>query len=589
MLPPSHTLADVLAGLSVACMEIPQGMSYAALAGLPNVFGLYGATIPCIVYCIFGSSPQLAVGPVSVTSMLLGTGLATIFQGRVNHDPNAPDDPLLQQQYNQAAIQVAFLVGVLYTAISLLRLGWLTNFLSHSVVSGFMSGASISIAASQLKTLLGIKLPRGHHLQAELHDIFTHLKDINYYELLMGLVFISVLLTFKLLAGKHKGLSFLSALGPFTVAALSIGLMNAFKLYEQPSARAPYIQQVGPVPSGLPGFTAGWWLPLRAPGTQLTLAMLVCLIDAVEAMSMAKILARVSCSEHDATQDLQALGLANLAGAAFSCYNTTGSFSRSAVNKDAGARTPLASGVCGAVLALTLLFCTGLFTHMSKNVQGAIILVGVLRLFDGKECAFLYRVNKPDCVVWLATFVFTMFLGVFHGIVFGVALALMLVIYKTACPRIATLGRLPGSCPGVYRNREMYEGTLEEPGMLLLRVDCSIYFANAQSVRAGVCKAVQKALEERPLQVVVLNLSPVIDIDASAVHALHGLVDQLQAQGLVVALVNPSQQVVTLLRRSQLLEKVGDDNIHVSMHGAVLTYVAVMQSYLCPDGLDYTI
>ncbi|PRW61574.1 sulfate transporter [Chlorella sorokiniana] len=575
--------SDVLAGLSVACMEIPQAMSYASLAGLPLSFGLYGALVPCLVFMLFATSRQLAVGPVSITSMLLGSGLRRIFDGRINADPNHPDDPQLQAAYNQAAIQerghaggwVAFLCGLIYTAVGLLRLGTIVNFLSHSVMSGFMSGASLVIASSQLKYLLGINVPRSGQLHKQLHLIWDHIDEASWRELVMGCSFILVLVLFKALANRRQRLLFLKALGPLTVSVISISVMSAWRLYEPTPDRTWTIAQVGYVPPGLPPFTAGWWLPLRAPAAQLGLAALICLLDALEGMSMAKSLALKNNYEQDASQDIKALGLANIAGSACCCYNATGSFSRSAVNNDVGAKTQLASGVCGGVLLLTLLFATPLFQHLSKNTQGAIIIVGVLGLFDLRAGAYLWKVNRPDFAVWLVALLATAFLGVVEGIAVAVFVALGLVIWKASFPRVVTLARLPDTSPALYRNKNIYPVTHEEPGMLLLRIDAPVFFANCVPLRESIRKAVNKARARQQqaghgeLRWVILNLSPVTDFDVAAVRFLESLLEELQKQGLRLALANPSHQVVLLLRRSGVLSKVGEGNLFDNMADAV--------------------
>ncbi|KAI7844027.1 hypothetical protein COHA_002367 [Chlorella ohadii] len=576
--------SDVLAGLSVACMEIPQAMSYASLAGLPLSFGLYGALAPCLVFMLFSTSRQLAVGPVSITSMLLGSGLRRIFDGRINADPNHPDDPQLQAEYNQAAIQVAFLCGLIYTAVGLLRLGTVVNFLSHSVMSGFMSGASLVIASSQLKYLLGINVPRLGQLHKQLRLIWDHIGEASWRELAMGSSFVLVLVLFKALANRHRRLLFLKALGPLTVSVISISVMSAWRLYEPTPERPWSIAQVGHVPpgkadwaadGGLPPLTVGWWLPLRAPAAQLGLAALICLLDALEGMSMAKSLALKNGYEQDASQDIKALGLANIAGSACCCYNATGSFSRSAVNNDVGAKTQLASGVCGGVLLLTLLFATPLFQHLSKSTQGAIIIVGVLGLFDLQAGTFLWRVNRPDFAVWLVALLATAFLGVVEGIAVAVLVALGLVIWKASFPRVVTLARLPGTSPALYRNQKMYPVTYEEPGMLLLRIDAPVFFANCVPLRDSIRKAVAKAQARQrqagggELRWVILNLSPVTDFDVAAVQFVEGLLEELQGQGLRLALANPSHQVVLLLRRSGVLSKVGEGNLWDNMADAV--------------------
>ncbi|PRW44455.1 sulfate transporter isoform B [Chlorella sorokiniana] len=586
-------LSDVAAGLSVGAMVIPQGMSYAKLAGLPQEYGLYGAFVPCIAYALLGSSRQLAVGPVAVTSILLGNGLANVFSDRKDQveenmqDPNKPPFPDLQMQYNHAAVQVAFVAGCFYTGVGLLRMGWVTNFLSHAQVSGFMTGAAILIGLSQVKYILGLKIDRSDTIQGNLELIFDNLWQFNWREFVMGMSFIFLLLAFKWAAGKYKKLTLLKALGPLAVCIISIALMNIFKWYDDTTdvtvkgKPQKAIADIGKIPSGMPQFTVGWWVPLYNVGKQMSLSALICFIDICESISIAKALAQKNKYQLNATQELRGLGLANLAGAMFQCYTTTGSFSRSAVNDSAGAKTPLANFVTGLVVMLTLLVLTPIFTHMSANVQGAIIIVGVMGLLDYPEFIYLWKTNKFDWVVWNVAFLFTIFLGVEVGIIVSVCVSLLLVIYKTAFPRITTLGKLPGT--EIYRSTKMYPNAELQQGMLMLRVDAPWYFANSSSIGDYIREkvAINRSRAEEVgdhIRFVIIDLSPVTDIDSSAMHFLDDFIDELASDGveLVLAnpiqqlvLANPIQQVLLSLKRCGLIKKIREENVHVNMHDAV--------------------
>ncbi|KDD75929.1 sulfate transporter, partial [Helicosporidium sp. ATCC 50920] len=441
-------LPDILAGLSVGAMVIPQGMSYANLAGVPNVYGLYGAFVPTLVYALLGSSRQLAVGPVAVTSILLGNSIPGIMSELglpVNANPNSPDDPEAQAVYDRVVIQVAFLAGCIYTLVGLLRLGWITSFLSHAVVSGFMTGASVQIALSQVKYICGVSMSRQNPVQDQLRSLVGALGGFSWREFAMGMAFMALLLAFKAAAQRFPRLVLLRALGPLCVCALSIAVMNIFGLWDSPSAAQPYIKPIGAVPKGLPQVTVGWWFPLYLPGRQVVLAVLVALIDLCESISIAKALAQRNGYVLNSTQELRGLGIANLAGAAFNCYTTTGSFSRSAVNNAVGARTPLASAVTGVVVCFVLLFLTPVFAHMSQNAMGAIVIVGVLQLFDIQEAVFLFRVNFFDFLVWLVACAVVLFVGVEWGIAASVALSLLIFIFRSAFPAVQRLSPIPGT------------------------------------------------------------------------------------------------------------------------------------------------
>ena len=584
-------LWDVLAGLSVGAMVIPQGMSYANLAGLPQVYGLYGAFVPCLVYSLLGSSKQLAVGPVAVTSILLGNGLESLFgisspcytsSGAAVTNTTAPIDGTNYTCYDfeRASIQVAFLAGLFYTAVGLLGMGWLTYFLSHAMVSGFTSGAAILIALSQVKYILGISIPRADTLQDNLEEIFNGLDEFSWEEFSMGMSFMLILLVFRVLSRRVKRLKFLRALGPITVTVMSIALMNIFKWYE-PKGDAP-IANVGKIPEGLPNFTAGWWFPLYNAGRQLLLSIIICVIDMCESMSIAKALAQVNKYRLKATQELRGLGIANIAGAMFNSYTTTGSFSRSAVNNDIGAKTPLSNFITGILVLIVLVVLTPVFTNMSKNVQGSIIIVGVMGLLQYEDFIHLWLVSKLDWLIWMFTFCFTLFLGVEIGILVGVAVSLVLVIYKTAFPRITTLGKLPET--SIYRNIQMYPEAEEPHGMILVRIDAPIFFANIEGIKDYLIDKLARAKKRHEkmndkVGYVIIDMSPSPDIDVAGLHMFEELIADLKSDDISLILANPSKAVLVMLQRGKLIEELGPGGIQVSMGEAVEYARSLMRFY----------
>ncbi len=621
-------LWDIAAGLSTAAMVIPQGMSYANLAGMPQIYGLYGAFVPCLIYSIFGTSRQLVVGPVAVTSILLANGLEGIFPDNPNsQDPNAPVDPALQDKYNQAAIQVAFIAGFFYTAVGVLRLGWVINFLlSAPTVSGFMSGAAITIALSQVKYILGIKLPRSDQLVESLHLIFSNLSGFSWREFSMGMSFIFILLAFQFMSKKVKKLVWLKALGPITVCVLSIILMNAFGWYKVPAAPAAAptaavpapgffapvpapefapapaplftvpgpegasvlyapapgpapanttkppsapIKSIGKIPKGLPPFSGGLWLPLIDSGKQLLLAALICLIDVCESISIAKALAQKNKYELNYTQELRGLGYANIAGALFSCYTTTGSFSRSAVNNSVGAKTPLSMFTTSMVIMLVLLVLTPVFTNMSQNVQGAIIIVGVLALFDYPEFFHLWKINKLDWAVWTTTFLFTIFLGVEVGIGVGVGVSLLVVLFRSAFPEVSTLGRIPDT--KTFRAQRLYPDVTTTPGILVVKPESRIVFASVDPIRTKIVRQIKDNIIAGDIpKFLVIDLVAVSGIDATGVAWLENFLVELKREyGITTIVGNPNENVLLTLKRADLIEAIGEENIHVNLRSAV--------------------
>mmetsp|Transcript_17379 Transcript_17379/g.52010 ORF Transcript_17379/g.52010 Transcript_17379/m.52010 type:complete len:696 (+) Transcript_17379:162-2249(+) len=592
-----NLVIDIVAGLSVGAMVVPQGLSYARLAGLPQVWGLYGAFAPCIVYAGFGSSRQLAVGPVAVTSLLLGSGLPGIVDFEapasvvdpktgnvVAYSANSPgiyaDD---QARYDVAASQIAIIAGLFYSGVGLLRLGWLTHYLSHAVVSGFMTGASITIGMSQVKYLLGLKTPRFDKLQDSMGSLIDNLSSFNWRELLMGLSWIVILELCKWVGRKHRKLIYIRAIGPLLVTIISIAIMNIWKLYQAPHN----IQIVGKVPSGLPGYVGDTFFPLvGSTGKTLGLALLVCIIDLAESISIARALALKNKYTLAPTQEIRAIGFANVVGALFNCYTTTGSFSRSAVNNSCGAQSQISSLVTGLFVMVVLLALTKVFLYMPNNAQGAIIISGIITLFDYKEGIFLYRVNKLDFLVWLTAFFVVVFAGVEIGLAVAVGLSLLIVLWKVGFPHTAQLGRLPGTA--VFRNVKQYPEAQQYPGILAVRIDAPLYYANVPTVRDALSKyeeqASERALEggER-LGWIVVDLSPVSEIDGTAVHFWFDYIREHRSAGVNIIFANPSKKVVRQLEEAKLVAHIGPEHIFVRTADAV-EYAQEQQ--LAADKLD---
>jgi sulfate transporter 4 len=367
-----------------------------------------------------------------------------------------------------------------------------------------------------------------------------------------------------------KRLGFLRALGPLTVCILSIALMNIFKWYRPDDD--PVIDPIGELPRGVPAFTATWWFPLYDAGRQVLLSIVICLIDMCESMSIAKALAQKNKYKLEATQELRGLGIANLAGAMFNSYTTTGSFSRSAVNDSVGAKTPISNFVTGILVLIVLVALTPVFTNMSKNVQGAIIIVGVMGLLQYEDFLELWRVSKLDWLVWVFTFCFTLFLGVEIGILVGVGVSLVLVIYKTAFPRITSLGKLPDT--NIYRNISMYPDAEEPQGMILFRIDAPIFFANIEGITDFLMEKLtkSKAAHEKvgdEVRYVIIDLSPSPDIDVAGLHMFEQLIHDLKSDNIHLILANPSKNVLIMLMRGGLIQELGPGGIQVSMGEAV--------------------
>ncbi len=536
--PKNNLRGDLVAGLTVGVMLVPQGMAYAMLAGMPPIYGLYAATIPLVIYALLGTSRQLAVGPVAMISLLTATAVSTMAEAST-------------ADYISLVITLTFMVGMIQFALGVFRLGFMVNFLSHPVISGFTSAAAIVIALSQLKHLLGIKMPRGEHVHEILAGAWQHIGETHWLTLGIGLGAIALIQLLK----KWKP----AFPGSLVVVAAGIVLVWGLRLHEQG------VKIVGEVPSGLPALSAPIldWPTLQK---LLPIALAIALVGFMESIAVAKAMqARHRDYKLNANQELIALGLANVGGSFFSSFPVTGGFSRTAVNDQAGARTGLASLISAGLVVVTLLLLTPLFKFLPNAVLAAVIMVAVYGLIDYKEAKHLWHSNRSDFVLWMVTFIATLFIGIEQGIGLGVILSLALVIYRTTRPHIAVLGRVPGTF--FYRNVERFSNLEQRPDVLIVRFDAQLYFANVSYFLDAINElAAQKGDALRSL---IINAESINNLDSSGVHALEELLVQYQQQGVAVRFVSVKGPVRDAMARAGLIEKIGEENFFLSNQQAV--------------------
>lgn len=549
-------LNDILAGLTVGVMIVPQGMSYAKLAGLPVQYGLYAAFLPVYAYALFGSSRQLAVGPVALLSLMLSTGLTHII------DPDNTGQEFTAEQkiqYQTLAVQTAFLVGVFYIVMGLLKLGFLTIFLSHAVVSGFTTGAAVIIGLSQIKYIVGYDVERSDVLHEVLHNIFKDIDQFSWKTFLMGFTGITLLVAMKHIGKTYPKLKWIRAAGPLTVTALSIIITHLFKLDQKG------IAIVGDIPKGLPSPTLALWSPIEDINKLWTTVITMVIVGFMESIAIAKQLASKHKYELDSSMELIGLGVANLFGAMFSAYPVTGSFSRSAVNNESGAVSGVSAIVTATLVGFVLIFLTALFEKMPLAILASIVISGVLGLLDYPEAIHLYKVHGFDFLVWCISCFGTLFLGVEIGLSIAVGVSILLVTYESAYPHTAVLGRLPGTT--VYRNIKQYPEAERYDGILICRIDAPIYFANTQYVREKMTKY---ELQTKDCRFVIMDLSPVSHIDTSGLHILQDIFTMYQARSVQLCLCNPNDVVMNRFILAGFEKEVGEDNIYVNTHDAVV-------------------
>ena len=505
---------DLSAGLIVAIMLIPQGMAYAMLAGLPPVIGLYASTIPLIIYALFGTSRQLAVGPVAMVSLLVLAGVSTIAE------PGSED-------FISLVLLLMLMVGVIQFLMGIFRLGFLVNFLSHAVISGFTSAAAIIIGLSQLKHLLGVPLEADKNVFAIVWESVSRIAEMNLITLGIGTGSIVILILIKRFIPKVPG--------PLVVVGLSIMTVYLLNLEQQG------VRIVGEVPQGFPSLSFPA-LDLSSLLVLLPIALTIAFIGFMESIAMAKAIATKEKYKVVPNKELVGLGLANIGGSFFSGYPVTGGFSRSAVNYQAGARTPLATIITAVIIILTLLFFTGLFYYLPNAVLAAIIMVAVYSLIDVKEAKHLFRIRMLDGWTWVVTFAATLTIGIEQGILIGAAFSLVIFIWRSAYPHVAELGYLPQE--KVFRNIKRYPEAKLDPEVIILRIDASLYFANMTFLED---KLFERTGEKPQTKWIVLDFSAVNSIDAVAIHSLEEIMETYrkgQIQLLFAGIKGPVMDVL---------------------------------------------
>ena len=531
---------DLTAAVIVTIMLIPQSLAYAMLAGLPPQMGLYASILPITLYAIFGTSRSLAVGPVAVVSLLTAASISRIAA------PGSED-------YIFAAIALAFLSGVLLVAMGVFRLGFMANFLSHPVIAGFITASGLIIAASQLKAILGIEA-EGHNLVQLAESLWAHRQDINWITALIGSLttaflfwvrkgLLPLLLTLGLAEPVAK---IMAKMGPVATIVATTALVWLLDLQNLG------VKIVGAVPQGLPPLTMPKF-SLDLWSSLLTSAVLISVIGFVESISVAQTLAAKKRQRIDPDQELIGLGAANIGAAFTSGFPVTGGFSRSVVNYDAGAETPAAGAYTAVGLIFTSLFLTPLIFFLPKATLAATIIVAVLSLVDFKILGKAWRYSKADFTAVATTMAITLVVGVETGVIAGVLVSILIHLYKSSRPHIATVGQVPDS--EHYRNVLRYDVTTQ-PHILTIRVDESLYFANARFLEDHL---LARATQQPQLRHVVLMCSAVNDIDMSALDSLEAVNKRLEDMGVSFHLSEVKGPVMDRLTGTEFLEQLTGD------------------------------
>ena len=522
---------DLVAAVIVTIMLIPQSLAYALLAGLPPEMGLYASILPLVAYALFGTSRALAVGPVAVVSLMTAAAIGKIAATGTD-------------AYVAAAITLAFLSGLFLLALGLFRLGFLANFLSHPVISGFITASGIIIAASQVKHLLGVSAS-GDNLYEVIVSLLEHVRDANVLTLAIGAASLAFLFWVRkglkpLLLRRGMGprmADLLSKAGP--VAAVLATTLTAYAFHLGEAG----VKLVGAVPQGLPPLT----LPTFSPDLWSSLigsAILISVIGFVESVSVAQTLAAKRRQRIDPDQELIGLGASNVAAGLTGGYPVTGGFARSVVNFDAGARTPAAGAFTAVGLAAATIVLTPFLAYLPQATLAATIIVAVLSLIDLSVLKRTWSYSKADFAAVASTILVTLLMGVEIGVSVGVGLSIVIHLYKTSKPHMAIVGQVPGT--EHFRNIRRHE-VVTDPSILSLRMDESLYFANARYLEDKVYDLVAG----RPkLKHVILMCPAVNAIDMSALESLETINDRLKDFGVTLHLSEVKGPVMDRLRRT---------------------------------------
>ncbi|MBB5173823.1 SulP family inorganic anion transporter [Texcoconibacillus texcoconensis] len=526
-------MRDVIAGLTIVVLLVPQAMAYAMLAGLPPVMGLYASTIPLIIYALFASSKHLAVGPTAITSLLVFSGVSAFAEAETS-------------QYIAIALVLALMVGMIQLLMGVFKLGFIVQYISGAVINAYTSAAAFIIGLSQLGHLLGIELENHLQLHHLMYDVITSFGDLNVITAAIGMGSIISLILVKKYMPRIPSALF--------IVVVTIAVVFAFGF------EAEGVDIVGAVPSGLPELGVPE-ITFDTVQMLIPTAFLVALMGFMESLAIGKTIADRENYTLDANQELKSLGLANMSSAFVQAYPVNASLSRSAINHQAGAVSQVASLVTAAFIILTLLFFTSYFYYLPQAALAAIIMVAISKLVDFRTLKYLWKVKRTDGINWLVTFFVTLFLGIQWGFFLGALFSFAIIINRSTKPNIVELGLLGQEGNFYDRNRFPEAKTFENT--VIARVDASLHFANISMLKNAVNKMIN---DRQDVKFMVIDLAGVNDIDVGSIKVLKEMVESLAAdRGITLYFTNMKGPVRDVVERAES----EDGTIHSSMYRTI--------------------
>ncbi len=544
----SRLKGDFIAGITVSIILIPQGIAYALIAGLPPIYGLYCALVPQLVYAIFGSSRQVAIGPVAMDSLIVATGVSTLALAG-------------SDSYIAIAILLAFMVGSIQFLLGVFRLGFIVNFLSKPVISGFTSAVALTIGINQFRNLFGVDFVQSDQIQYVLEDIWFNIIDFNSHTTVIGLISVGVIILLRRINKKIPNALLVVVVGIFTIRYFGDEFSD--------------VAIVKDIPSGLPSFSFPE-MDISQMRELLPIAITLVMVGYLETISIGKSLeAKQDEYKLRPNQELIALGLSNMLGSWFKAYPSTSSFSRSAINQESGATTGMASLVSVVMVLLTLLFLTPLFYHLPKTVLAAIIIVAVFGLVNIKEAIFLWKANNLDFWLLVITFFSTLLFGIEYGIMIGVGLSLIILIFRTSRPYVAELGKVPDS--DFYRNKERFNEVILDDEVLVFRFDAQLFYANA----SYFIETLELMVEEKGshLKLIVLDAESINRVDSTGVEMLKERIRFYHKKNILFYFAGVKGPVRDHLFRGKILDIITLDHFYMRVNGAVNYYKTGQKEY----------
>ncbi len=534
----SQLRGDIVAGITVAIVLIPQGIAYALIAGLPPIYGLYAALVPQLMYAIFGSSRQVAIGPVAMDSLIVATGVSTLAL-------------IGSESYIAIAILLALMVGTIQFLMGVLRLGFIVNFLSRPVIIGFTSAVALIIGLNQFRNLLGVEFLQSDQVHILLEDVFNRIEYFNMNTTFIGVIACIIIIVFRKVNKKIPNALIVVALGILIIRFFGNQFID--------------VAIVKDIPSGLPKFTIPV-IDIALVRELFPIAATLVMVGYLETISIGKTLeAKQDEYRIRPNQELVALGISNIVGSLFQSYPSTSSFSRSAINEESGGTTGISAIVSAIIVVFTLLFLTPIFYHLPKTILAAIIIVAVFNLINIKEAKRLWKANNLDFWLLVATFFSTLFFGIEYGILIGVGLSLIILIFRTSRPYAVELGKVPNS--DFYRNKNRFTEVVIDNEVLVFRFDAQLFYANSNYFRDKLDELTEE--KRGALKLIVLDAESINRVDSTGIEMLKERIKYYKKRNIEFYFAAVKGPVRDAFFRGGLLEVISLDHFFMRPNGAV--------------------